>query len=38
MTIYSRLAAKIRLRLSTLCLPSPSRKQIATEGGNQREF
>jgi hypothetical protein len=38
MTIYSRLAAKIRLRLSTLYIPSPSRKQIATEDGNQGEF
>jgi len=38
MTIYSRLVAKIQLRLNTLCLLSPSRKQIATESGNGREF
>jgi len=38
MTIYSRLAAKIQLQVSTVCLLSPSRKQIATEGGNLREF
>jgi len=38
MTIFSRLAAKIQLRLSTLCRLWRSRKQIATDGGNQREI